>query len=254
MNGARAEFRVILRIECRNMWAIGSNQLVVRKRQSSLRGLCMLNRIRRAIFRMRHKNSPFPGSAEYWERRYRGGGNSGDGSYGGLAEFKAETINAFVAENGIQTVVELGCGDGNQLGLMDVPQYTGYDISKTAVEMCAKMYASDASKNFVHYLPDQYDGVVKGQLSLSLDIIFHLVEDDVFETYMRHLFQLASDWVIVYSSNSEEADAEGIEHCRNRKFVEWVDANISGWDLVNKIENRYPERSISDFYFYKKSA
>ena len=104
----------------------------------------MLDRIRRVLFRIRHKNSPFPGSAEYWERRYRGGGNSGDGSYGGLADFKAEIINVFVEENGIDTVVELGCGDGNQLGLMDVPQYTGYDISKTAVEMCAKMYANDS--------------------------------------------------------------------------------------------------------------
>jgi hypothetical protein len=76
----------------------------------------------------------------------------------------------------------------------------------------------------------------------------------VFETYMHHLFQLANDWVIVYSNNSEDAQSEGIEHCRNRKFVEWVDANISGWELVNKIENRFPERSFCDFYFYKKSA
>lgn len=214
----------------------------------------MLDRIRRALFRMRHKNSPFPGSAQYWERRYRGGGTSGDGSYGGLAEFKAETINAFVAENGIENVVELGCGDGNQLGLMEVPQYTGYDISKAAVEMCAEMYSADSSKDFIHYLPDQYDGEAKGQLSLSLDIIFHLVEDAVFETYMHHLFQLASDWVIIYSSNSEEPQSEGVVHCRNRKFVDWISANISGWEFVKKIENRYPERSISDFYFYKKSA
>ena len=203
---------------------------------------------------MRHKNSPFPGSAEYWERRYRGGGNSGDGSYGGLAEFKAETINSFVIENDIQSVVELGCGDGNQLGLLDVPRYTGYDISETAVQMCAEMYGDDASKDFVHYLPEQYDGQPKAQLSLSLDIIFHLVEDDVFETYMQHLFQFSSGWVIVYSSNSEDPWEEGVEHCRNRKFVDWIEDNIQGWGLVNMIQNRYPKRSISDFYFYKKSA
>ncbi len=203
---------------------------------------------------MRHKNAPFQGSAEYWERRYRGGGNSGDGSYGGLADFKAETINAFVAENNVQTVVELGCGDGNQLGLLNVPQYTGYDIAETAVKMCAKMYAGDASKNFFHYSPDEYDGESKAELSLSLDIIFHLVEDEVFETYMRHLFQLSSKWVIVYSSNSEEPQDEGVEHCKNRKFVDWVNQNISGWEFVKKIDNKDPDRSISDFYFYKKSA
>lgn len=218
------------------------------------RGQYMLKRIRRVFSRIRHKNSPFPGSAKYWERRYRGGGNSGDGSYGGLAEFKAETINSFVAENKIENVVELGCGDGNQLGLMDVPQYTGYDISETAVNMCVEMYADDSTKSFFHYLPDQYDGESVAQLSLSLDIIFHLVEDRVFETYMRHLFKMSSEWVIVYSSNSEESDGEGVEHCRNRKFVDWVDENISDWKLVNKIGNRYPKRSISDFYFYKRSA
>ena len=37
----------------------------------------MINRIRQMLFRMRHKNSPFPGSAEYWDRRYRSGGTSG---------------------------------------------------------------------------------------------------------------------------------------------------------------------------------
>jgi len=44
---------------------------------------------------------------------------------------------------------------------MDVPQYTGYDISKTVVGMCAEKYSADFSKNFIHYLPDQYDGEAK---------------------------------------------------------------------------------------------
>lgn len=215
--------------------------------------LSVLDRIRRALFRMRHRNSPFTGSAEYWERRYRSGGNSGDGSYGKLAEFKAEIINSFVAENNVENVVELGCGDGNQLGLMRFPHYVGYDISKAAVDICTKMYSSDPSKNFIHYSPDQFDGQAQAQLSLSLDIIFHLVEDNVFEEYMHHLFQLASDWVIIYSSNSEDKQFD-VEHCRNRKFVDWVEANIPDWELINKIENRYPERSISDFYFFKKTA
>ena len=214
----------------------------------------MLERVRRALYRMRHRNTAFTGSAEYWERRYRSGGTSGDGSYGKLAEFKAEIINKFVAQNDVQTVVELGCGDGNQLGLMNYPHYVGYDISQAAVEICTKMYASDTSKNFIHFSPDKFDGQAQAQLSLSLDIIFHLVEDEVFETYMHQLFHLAGQWVIVYSSNSEDQQSEAVEHCRNRKFVEWIETNISGWELFNKIENRYPGRSISDFYFFQKVA
>ena len=41
----------------------------------------------------------FPGSEEYWQRRYAAGGNSGEGSYGQFADFKAEVINKFVESN-----------------------------------------------------------------------------------------------------------------------------------------------------------
>lgn len=39
------------------------------------------------------------------------GNNSGAGSYGRLADFKAEIINQFVTENDVREVVEWGCGD-----------------------------------------------------------------------------------------------------------------------------------------------
>lgn len=48
-------------------------------------------------------------------------------------------------------------------------------------------------------------------LSLSLDVIYHLVEDEVFETYINTLFKSARRYVIIYSSNSddnEECNAE----------------------------------------------
>ena len=56
----------------------------------------------------------------YWENRYKNNGNSGAGSYGRLAEFKADVINNFIAENKITSVIEFGCGDGNQLSLFVV--------------------------------------------------------------------------------------------------------------------------------------
>jgi hypothetical protein len=47
--------------------------------------------------------------------RYGQGGTSGFGSYRRLAEFKAETLNGFVARMRIQSVIRYGCGDGAQL-------------------------------------------------------------------------------------------------------------------------------------------
>ncbi|MEM6772492.1 MAG: hypothetical protein AAF597_18085, partial [Bacteroidota bacterium] len=75
----------------------------------------------------------FTNSAAYWEARYRKGGNSGAGSYGELARYKAEVINAFIEEHGIESVIEFGCGDGHQLGLLKMTNYLGVDVSTTAV-------------------------------------------------------------------------------------------------------------------------
>ena len=60
-------------------------------------------------------HNKFPGSRDYWEQRYSSGSNSGDGSRGKLAEFKAEIINSLVKDKKIESVIEFGCGDGNQL-------------------------------------------------------------------------------------------------------------------------------------------
>lgn len=62
-------------------------------------------------------------SKEYWQKRYSVGENSGAGSYGRLAKFKAEIINEFVKKNKINLVTEFGCGDGNQLFLFKIPNY-----------------------------------------------------------------------------------------------------------------------------------
>jgi len=43
----------------------------------------------------------------YWENRYKNNGNSGAGSYGRLAEFKAEIINKFIADKNINSVIIL---------------------------------------------------------------------------------------------------------------------------------------------------
>src|SRR5271157_5436589 len=52
----------------------------------------------------------FPGSGSFWENEYREGRTSGPGSYGRLAEFKAEILNEFVRTKNIRTVIEFGCG------------------------------------------------------------------------------------------------------------------------------------------------
>src|SRR5258706_45661 len=91
----------------------------------------------------------FRGSGRYWESRYVSGGTSGAGSYGVQAEYKASFLNSFVADNNVRTVVEFGCGDGNQLRLAAYPSYLGLDVSSKAVHMCIEAFRSDQSKSFL---------------------------------------------------------------------------------------------------------
>jgi SAM-dependent methyltransferase len=197
---------------------------------------------------------PFAGSRRYWEDRYASGGNSGAGSYSKLAEFKAEVLNSFIVANRIGSVIEFGCGDGNQLLLAKYPTYTGFDVSATAVEICLSKFVTDRRKSFK--LLDYYAGE-KADLALSLDLIFHLVEDDEFEAHMCMLFGSATRFVIIYSSNVD-INEHRHKHVRHRAFSRWIDSNVIGWSLDHHIPNRYPyvgdhtEGSFADFYIYRK--
>lgn len=198
---------------------------------------------------------PFPGSATYWEKRYSAGGNSGVGSYALFAEFKADVLNGFVARNQVQTVIEFGCGDGNQLSLAKYPTYLGFDVSSTAISKCQERFMSDGHKSF--RLMSEYKGET-ADLALSLDVIFHLVEDDVFEKYMGTLFGAANRYVIVYASDFEDSRGYDGPHVRHRKVTRWIRENLPGWNLVEHIPNRYPYRgdyrkgSFAEFFIYGK--
>jgi SAM-dependent methyltransferase len=204
----------------------------------------------------------FPGSTAYWEQRYRGGGNSGAGSYGNLARFKAETLNALVRHRHLQSVIEFGCGDGNQLSLFEFPHYIGLDISRTALIRCIDRFRTDRSKSFFLYDPlacSDNQRLFHADVSLSLDVIYHLVEDSVFDQYMRALFHAADRCVVVYSSNFD--DNKAAAHVRHRRFTDWASCNAPRWTLATCIQNQYPfdprqsdETSLADFYVFERRS
>src|SRR4030042_6147496 len=180
----------------------------------------------------------FTTSADYWESRYEKGGTSGNGSYGPLAEFKAEVINHFVQEHEITSVVEFGCGDGNQLLYAVYPRLVGLDVAREAIPMCRDKFNNDASKSFFFYDSECFvdgAGVFRADLALSLDVLYHLVEDHVFTRYMELLFQAARRFIIIYSSNHDEITSLPYE--RERKFTHYVPAHFPQWQLIVMFEN-----------------
>lgn len=203
----------------------------------------------------------FQGSRNYWETRYMKRETSGRGSYGKLAVFKANTINDFVANHNIESVIEFGVGDGSQLSLFTFKRYIGLDISTTAIQMCIEKFEHDKDKSFFLYDNKCFHdnaGIFQHEAALSLDVIYHLVEDDVFETYMQHLFICATRYVIIYSSNIELR--QSTPHVKHRKFTDWITQNALEWKLLHIVENIHPpdgeqnisEGSLANFYIFEK--
>lgn len=194
-----------------------------------------------------------PFSEQYWINRYAHGDNSGPGSYNRLAEFKAEIVNEFLsAHPEIKTVIEHGCGDGNQLSLCNYPEYLGFDVSRAAIRQCERRFAGDPSRRFA--MVSDYDGE-RADLCVSLDVIFHLIEDETFDRYMRRLFDSAKRYVIIYSSNKNETGM--CSHVKHRRFTDWVADNVEHAEVIRCIANRYPycgdgkNESFCDFFIYK---
>ena len=198
----------------------------------------------------------FSGSRDYWKQRYESGGNSGDGSYRKLAEFKAEVLNSFVKDQQVETIIEYGTGDGNQLRMSEYPSYLGFDVASEAISQCENIFSGDESKTFK--LMDAYANET-AQLTLSLDVIYHLIEDNVYHHYMKRLFDSSTKFVIIYSSNTDRQARIQASHVKHRKFSKWIKQNKPEWKLLQHIPNKYPyagddqEGSFADFFIYIKA-
>jgi SAM-dependent methyltransferase len=193
-------------------------------------------------------------SSEYWEGRYRAGGTSGMGSVGRLARFKAATINRFIAGNAITSVIDLGCGDASQLALLEFPtDYVGVDVSPAALACCTARFPG---RRFIQ--PGELRTISPAELTLALDVIYHLIEDPVFAAAMSTLFAWATRFVVIYASNLDAASPS--PHVRHRRFTDTIAAKEPDWRLLAHLPNPYPydaarphETSFADFFIYGRN-
>ena len=128
-------------------------------------------------------------------------------------------------------------------------------MSPTIIGKCRQKFSQDKSKSFE--VVDQYRNQV-ADLVLSLDVIFHLVEDDIFHTYMKNLFNSSSNYVIIFSSNTDDNSTHKSKHVRHRKFTNWILTHAPNWKLVEVIPNKYSytgdnnNSSFANFHIFKK--
>lgn len=132
-----------------------------------------------------------------------------------------------------------------------MPNYIGLDVSKTAIKICKQRFKDDKTKIFLLYDPDHFldnHHIFNSEIALSLDVIYHLVEDRIFNKHMKSLFSVADKYVIIYSTDTDENPSYTAPHCKNRRFSKWIETNSPDWKLVERIKNKYPNESACDFY------
>lgn len=196
----------------------------------------------------------FRTSADYWERRYRAGLDSGDGSHGELADFKRQFLNDFLSRNAVETVIDLGCGDGVQIEGVAFPSYLGLDIAPRAIQMCQERYRTDSAKAFLLIPPTdsaRLELFLSADLTVSLDVIYHLVEEETFERHLAMLFGMSRRHVIVYSSDSPVVST--LPHVRHREFTSRVASLFPEFELRTRVGNPFPDVSAAEFFVFERT-
>jgi hypothetical protein len=189
----------------------------------------------------------------YWEQRYVQGKTSGDGSYGLLAQFKADIINNFVRENGISSIIEIGCGDGAQLSLMHYPKYLGMDVSKKSIELCQRAFKDDKTKSFMIYDPRYFEKVssfMSADLVVCLDVLYHIIDESDFIKTLDDTFGLAKKFVILYTTTKERPSF--VAHILHRDLFSYL-TKYSDFSVIEVKPNKYPDKSLSEFVILKKN-
>ncbi len=182
----------------------------------------------------------------FWENRYKSGGNSGLGSYGEYAKHKADVINKYIADFKIKTISDFGCGDGNQIGLfVGYVKYFGYDISSHILDVCRSNHQKNKNMEFCNEISE----LPISELTLSLDVIYHIIDQEDFETYLHKLFNKSSKYVLIYSTNTNKNVGEA-DHIFHRKFTDWVGIYCRDFKLIEEIDNNL--NISAKFYLYSK--
>jgi len=91
-------------------------------------------------------------------------------------------------------------------------------------------------------------------LVLSLDVIYHLTEDLVFERHMVDVFTSAIYWVALYTTDSDRIDPEFIpaNHVRHWPVSTYVKEAFPDWELIDLIMNPAPHMGGCDFHIYER--
>jgi SAM-dependent methyltransferase len=164
----------------------------------------------------------------YWEWRYRESNRgSGPGSERKQADHKAGYLNLLIEREHVLSVIDWGCGDGRVISRVRARIYLGLDVSESALRLCQATCGERSRWSWALFDGFTAPPLPPADLSLSLDVIFHLVDDAMYRRHLELVFG-AADLVCIQSSNRDE---NGYPHVRHREFLKDVP---QGWSIVDR--------------------
>jgi len=173
---------------------------------------------------------------KYWDDRYRRGGNSGEGSYGENAIYKARVINSLIKENNLQSVFEVGCGDGNNLGLYACEKYMGVDVSKHAIEICDSKYGDDLTKTFAVVTPGINLGMEKKfDLVICLEVLMHVIDEHDFQWTLEQIFLTSARFVAILNPLTPVLDFPQGHHEKYRNLLAYLIPYVGDFALIDVV-------------------
>lgn len=173
---------------------------------------------------------------------------------GDLLSWKASVVNSIIKENRVNSGLELGSGDGKFASLLSLKKYVGYDISDSAVTLANEKFDNPNFRTSTKppFFWRKFD------ITMSIDVIYHIVENRDFNKHMAKLFSAANTLVVIYSYPKKPSEKMS-EHIKFNDFTSWAERQAPGWELVGQIPNKFPfdenypnSTSKSEFFVYKR--
>ena len=79
---------------------------------------------------------------------------------------------------------------------------------------------------------------------MSLDVIYHIVEEDIYYSYLKTLFNIGN-YVLIYGVDSDKSN---MSHYKARKFTQYVANTFPNFELIET--NNILHKHVA-MYLYK---
>lgn len=190
----------------------------------------------------------------YWDKRYSSGGNSGAGSYGEIFEYKNSFLLNFIKENEIKSIIDFGCGDGNQIKKFENIKYLGFDVAKASIRMCSEAYLNDVNKSFILYDPKFFvNNFIQSDLVVCLDVLYHIIDERDFIKTLSDILSCSSKYVVLFTSvdsYKNESYKTGA-HVRHRDTMNYL-KKFNKFKVVSVEPKVDPKLSSASFIVLEK--